>query len=128
MRRRKHPQLIHFGVPALFLLAVTIFVLILRAGLDGGESATTGKSAQKTRATTTTTSTGARTVTTRLYTIQSGDTLGSIAIRFDIAVEDIVALNPGIEPTALRVGQKIKVGTAPASESGSGSSSGSGSP
>lgn len=124
MRRCSHPQLAHFGVPALFLLAVTIVVLILRGGLGDGDSDAAGSRTQRTTTRTTTSTTSAKTVTTRLYTVRSGDTLGAIALRFDVSVEDIIALNPGIEPTALRVGQKIKVGTAASSaEPGSGGDS-----
>lgn len=44
------------------------------------------------------------------YTIQRGDTLWSIATRFyrdGHRWRDIQAANPGIQPTKLRVGQKI---------------------
>jgi len=115
--RRDHRQLAHFGAPAVFLLAVTIFVLILRGGFGGGGS--DSKSARTNPSTTTrstVTDTSSRTVTTRFYTVRSGDTLGAVAIHFGVSVDDIIALNPGIEPTALRVGQKIKVGKAPASK------------
>lgn len=113
MSRRSHPQLVHFGAPALFLLAVTIVVLILRMGMDGGSTKTAEQRNRTTSTQTTTTTSSAKTVTTRMYTIRSGDTLGAVAIHFDVSVEDIIALNPGIDPTGLRVGQKIKVGTAP---------------
>jgi LysM repeat protein len=115
--RRDHRQLAHFGAPAVFLLAVTIFVLILRGGFGGGGSGSklahtdTGATVSSTA-----TSTSTRTVTTRLYTIRSGDTLGAVAVHYGVTVDDIIALNPGIQPTALRVGQKIKVGKAPASK------------
>ena len=45
----------------------------------------------------------------RYYRIRSGDTLAAIAPRFDLKEAELVALNPGIEPTALRIGQKIRV-------------------
>lgn len=114
--RRDHRQLVHFGAPAAFLLAVTIFVLILRGGFGGAGSST--KSTQTKTGTTapvTSTSTLPQTVTTQLYTIRYGDTLGAIAVHFGVTVDDLLALNPNIQPTALRPGQKIKVGKAPAS-------------
>lgn len=111
--RREHRQLAHFGVPLLFLLAVTVVVLILRGGFsDGSQSPAGSSSAKKTTITSTTTT--KPTMKTKTYTVQTGDTLGAIAMHFHVSVDDIVALNPGIEPTALRVGQKIKVGKAPA--------------
>ena len=45
----------------------------------------------------------------RTYTIQSGDTLGSIAAKTGTTVARLEQLNPGIDPTALHVGQTIRV-------------------
>jgi LysM repeat protein len=106
--RRDNRQLAHYGIPLLFLLAVTMVVLIVRGGLSGGnQSSATSASTKKN--TTIPTTTSGTTAKVRLYSVRSGDTLGAIAINFGISVDDIVALNPGIEPTSLRVGQKIKV-------------------
>jgi LysM repeat protein len=41
--------------------------------------------------------------------VRSGDTLGALAGRFGTSVQRLVALNPGVEPTALRVGQRLRV-------------------
>ncbi|MBM7581542.1 LysM repeat protein [Caldicoprobacter guelmensis] len=41
------------------------------------------------------------------YTIRPGDTLFSIARRFNVSVDDILEANPGIDPENLRVGQVI---------------------
>jgi len=43
------------------------------------------------------------------YRIMAGDTLFSIAIRFNTTVNDIIRANPGINPFNLRVGQIICV-------------------
>ncbi len=43
------------------------------------------------------------------YTIQRGDTVSAIAYRFGLRWQDVVAVNPGIEPTKLRVGQTIQL-------------------
>jgi len=113
--RRDHRQLAHFGAPVLFLLAVTVVVLILRGGFSGGtQSSLTTSSTGK--VTTTSATTSQQPTKIRSYTIRYGDTLGAIAIHFNVSVDDIVALNPGLEPTALRVGQRIKVGKAPAAK------------
>ena len=45
----------------------------------------------------------------RFYRIRRGDTLAAIAPRFGLTEVELVALNPGIEPTALRIGQRIRV-------------------
>jgi LysM repeat protein len=98
-----------YGAPAAFLAAVTIAVLLVRAGLDTGSSAnttgTTTRAASTSTATTTTTPARSR----RYYLLRQGETISDVAIRFDTTVEQLLALNPGIEPNALRVGQRIRV-------------------
>jgi LysM repeat protein len=111
--RRDTRQLAHFGVPLLFLLAVTIAVLILRGSFSDGSRSQANSSSTK-KSTTTSVSTTQQIAKAKTYTVRSGDTFGAIAIHFHVTVNDIIALNPGIEPTALRVGQTIKVGKAPA--------------
>ena len=43
------------------------------------------------------------------YTIGAGDTLAKVAKKFGVSLDAVLAENPGIEPSRLRVGQKIKV-------------------
>ncbi len=43
------------------------------------------------------------------YTIQAGDTLGSIAEEKEISVEKIQELNPQLDPQALSAGQRIRL-------------------
>jgi LysM repeat protein len=66
------------------------------------------------------------------YTIVQGDTFSTLAKKFHVGVKAISDANPGIEPTKLKIGQKIHVpapsalattpagGAAPASEAASG--------
>jgi murein DD-endopeptidase MepM/ murein hydrolase activator NlpD len=44
-----------------------------------------------------------------VYLVQSGDTLSSIAIRFNISVNDLIAANPSVDPNALAVGQQLVI-------------------
>ena len=44
---------------------------------------------------------------TLTYTIRAGDTLFSLARRFNTTVASILGLNPGINPEALLIGQRI---------------------
>ncbi len=46
---------------------------------------------------------------TDVYSVRSGDTLGTIAERFGTTVDGLLALNPGIDPRALRVGETLRV-------------------
>ncbi|MEO2284936.1 N-acetylmuramoyl-L-alanine amidase family protein [Bacillus licheniformis] len=43
------------------------------------------------------------------YKIEKGDTIWGIAKELKVSVEDILKLNPGIDPTKLQIGQTIKV-------------------
>ncbi|MHB8469666.1 MAG: LysM peptidoglycan-binding domain-containing protein [Gaiellaceae bacterium] len=43
------------------------------------------------------------------YRVAGGDTLGGIAGRLHTTVATLEALNPGLDPTALRVGQILRV-------------------
>jgi LysM repeat protein len=43
------------------------------------------------------------------YTVKSGDTLAGIAARFGVSLEDLRAANPGVDASALSVGQSIKL-------------------
>ncbi|HET6172816.1 MAG TPA: LysM domain-containing protein [Gaiellales bacterium] len=73
---------------------------------------TTATTAQSTTATTTTTSTQATTTSDGQHvkwTVQRGDTLFSIATQFQTSVKELRRLNPGIDPSALQVGQTLVV-------------------
>jgi LysM repeat protein len=119
-RRR---ELMRYGAPALFLLGVTIAVLLVKSGLDSGSSETTVAAPTTTAHTTTaatttitrtdeaTTSTATTTAANaQYYVIESGDTLGTIAAKYNTSVDELMTLNPGIDPSALQPGQRIRVG------------------
>ena len=114
MDPRRRRELAHYGAPIAFLAAATIAVLLIKAGLGGGSKNTTTAAVTRTPTVATSTrsrtTTQAATTTARYYTIQSGDTLGSVAIKENTTVADLLRLNPGIDPQALHVGQRIRVG------------------
>jgi LysM repeat protein len=106
-------QLARLAAPAALLLGATVLVLLVRSALDDEPAATTTPA---TTAPATATDTAATTVTTTaasepeaFYTIESGDTLESIAAAYGTTVEELLRLNPGIDPTNLTVGQRIRV-------------------
>ena len=43
------------------------------------------------------------------YTVKSGDTLAGIAVRFGVSLEDLLAANPGVNPSTLQSGDNIKL-------------------
>jgi LysM repeat protein len=97
-----------YAAPVAFLLAVTIGVLVVRAGFEHGRS--------QAKAPTTTVAVKKKAhrhaharVRAKTYTVKSGDTLGTIAGKTGTSVARLEQLNPGIDPTALRIGQTIRV-------------------
>lgn len=62
--------------------------------------------------------TAAKSATAQYHTIVAGDTFGSLARRYNTTTEAIQRLNPGVEPTKIRIGQRICVrGTGAATNS-----------
>ena len=122
MDPRTRRELTRYGAPAAFLAAATIAVILIKAGLSGGsetEPPTVGAIPSRPTTTAPKVTTqiviteSAPTTTTEAegeyYTVQSGDTLGSIASKYDTTVEELVRLNPDVDPTGLQVGQRIRV-------------------
>lgn len=108
--------LARLAAPAALLLAATVAVLLVRSALD-----TTDEQTPTTATTTQTTPARPappppprpkRTRTTQaaeFYTIQSGDTLATIADQYGTTVEELLLLNPDVDPIELSVGQRIRV-------------------
>jgi LysM repeat protein len=95
-----------WAAPVAFLAAITIGALVVRAGLHSGrhhraQTPTTTVASKKKHS--------QKRHSTRTYTVQSGDTLGGIAAKTGTTVARLEQLNPGIDPTALRVGETIRV-------------------
>jgi LysM repeat protein len=125
MDPRTRQQVTHYGAPAAFLAAVTIAVILIKAGLNGGSGSgttaalpttSTAKTTTTTklvltspRAGTTSTATDTTAPGAEYHVVQSGDTLGSMAEKYSTTVDELMTLNPGIDPTALHIGQRIRV-------------------
>ena len=87
-----------YVAPAAFLLAVTIAVVLIRAGLESGS----GSPSTSTRAVTTH-------VTKRYYTVRAGDTFAVISSQTGVPVATIARLNPKTSSTSLHIGQRIRL-------------------
>ena len=103
--------LARYVAPAAFLLAVTAIVLVVRSGLRSDSSHSDdddrGRDAAQSTARATTRT---RARAPKRYTIiASGDTLDAIAGRYGTTVTALLRLNPGVEPTALRPGEQLRV-------------------
>jgi LysM repeat protein len=94
------------AAPLAFFAAATVLILLVQSGLSAGdpEPGTTLVTPTTTPTTETTEGTARR-----RYRVQRGDTLESIAAKFNTTVERLSELNPDIDPLALRPGQRIRV-------------------
>jgi LysM repeat protein len=116
-RRKARAGVARYAAPAAFLLAVTIAVLLIRAGLNGDKTQTTTGPTTTTAPTTSTSSSTSHGTTTRhtqtgaaqYYTVQSGDTFGSISAKTGVPVSQLETLNPGVSSNSLQVGQRVRV-------------------
>ena len=91
---------------------MTVAVLLVRAGMGGDEAAPAAQTSIATTATakTTTAKKPAKKPKPVYAEVEAGDTLDQIAAEHDTTVERILELNPGLDPTALQIGQRIRVG------------------
>jgi LysM repeat protein len=101
----------HVAAPFLFLAAVTLAVLLIRAGLESGSSTPKATTAVQTRTAPAHTTTAKRVSkpASRFYTVQSGDSFSSISVKTGVSVANLERLNPGVSSNALHVGQKLRV-------------------
>lgn len=111
MARTSRQWVARLAAPAAFLAAATAAVLLVRAGLrnDGVDSARTSTAATVSTAPTTTVKAPKPRPKRTFYVIKRGDTLAIVADQYGTTVEALVELNPGIDPVALTVGQRIRV-------------------
>ena len=101
-----------YAAPVAFLVAATIAVLLIRSALDESGPAPATTSVATTQPTTTAATTTTTTTTTgaaEYHTIVSGDTFQQLALDNHTTVDELVRLNPGVNPSALTVGQKIRI-------------------
>jgi LysM repeat protein len=112
----KHTWAPRVLAPLAFFTAATILVLLINSSLnadtDGDASSpptvtrVTGGANRGSEATTTA---GGRPQRKQFYRVREGDILETIAARFDTSIEDLLQLNPGIDPNSLTPGQRVRV-------------------
>jgi hypothetical protein len=99
---------IRYGLPTGFLMLATLTILVVRPVLHDAPAAPSvhepppAPRAAPDRP-------RVRSTRASAYSVRSGDTLGTIAERFGTTVDELLVLNPGIDPRALRVGQALRV-------------------
>ena len=108
MKRGWRAEFKRYAAPVAFLAAVTIAVLLVRSGLNSG-SASSSPTTVVTTTTTTTAPTTTRHRRPKYYRLRAGETISDVAVRFNTTVEELLKLNPKIEPTQLTIGQRIRV-------------------
>ena len=110
---KARPHVARYAAPVAFLLGVTIAVLLIRSALGGsggGPTTTAGPATHPSSTVATTTKRGSSTAPhTRFYTVQPGDTFGSISAKTGTSIADLTRLNPGVSSNTLQVGQKLRV-------------------
>src|SRR4051794_5575421 len=119
MDAHRRQELVRVAAPLLFLLAATIAILLVRSALHehrGASPATTtvAKKKHPARKARTIVPIGATTTappapTVQTYTVASGDTLGSIAAKHGTTIDALLAANPGVDPVAMQIGDKIRL-------------------
>jgi len=94
------------AAPAAFLAAATLAVLGVRALLSDPHHPARSHPAPKPAAAQRHAATNAP---RRTYVIRAGDTLEAVAARTGVPVHELRKLNPNLQPTALFIGQRIRL-------------------
>ena len=98
-----------FVAPLAFFAAATILIILIQRGLDGGSTDTATPATPPVTSPTTIAGTPTTPAKKRFYRVKRGDTLESIAAKFNTTVDDLLTLNPNVDPLALSPRQRIRV-------------------
>ena len=96
--------------PASLVAFAVVFLIVVVSSL-GGDSATRETPVrEQSRSRSETVPRGSTPTTQRsAYVIKSGDTLSKIAARTGVDIEQLLTLNPSVDPQGLVTGQRIKL-------------------
>jgi LysM repeat protein len=89
--------------PLVLLACAAAVLLVVQKTLQDDPSPSSA-----TTVTTTTTRT-TKVSTKKTYRVRSGDTLGAISVRVDVPVDQLLKLNPDVDPQSLRAGQRLRL-------------------
>jgi len=99
--------------PLAFFVAATILILLVNDAIEDGSKPASSSNTAPT-VTSVSTSDAATGTTPRpgkraFYRIKPGDTLETVANKKNTTVDDLIQLNPNIDPNNLQPGQRIRV-------------------
>jgi LysM repeat protein len=96
---------------AIVAFAIAFLIVVSNSGTSSNKngSGATSSASSTTPTGTSTTRRTSRFAHRRTYTVRTGDTLGSIAIKTGVSVTSLEDLNPGLDPEGLVAGQKLKL-------------------
>jgi LysM repeat protein len=101
---------------AVGIAALALFILPAILGIGGGSSPSAKPSASLGAATAVPSATVKPGPTAQVYVVKQGDTMSKIAKRFEVTVEEIMAVNPAItNPNKIALGQEIVIPAASSS-------------
>ena len=103
MRVDRRAEARRYAAPVLLILIATVVALLVRSTLRDDRPRSGSKPAR------TAPRVAVKPAVARFYVIGTGDTLAVVAERYGTTVDRLLALNPAVEPTTLRVGQRIRV-------------------
>jgi LysM repeat protein len=100
--------------PLAFFVAATVLVLVVHRALNADSGATPTPAPRVTEPVTSGTQPSTSTrdeapPAKKFYRVQPGDTLDAIAARFNTTTQELITLNPNIDPLSLSVGQRIRI-------------------
>jgi LysM repeat protein len=101
--------------PLAFFVAATVLVLVVHRALnaDSGATPTPPPSVSEPGTSVSQPSTSTRAenppAKKKFYRVRPGDTLDAIATRFKTTTDELIRLNPKIDPLSLSVGQRVRI-------------------
>jgi LysM repeat protein len=109
---REGSELRRYAAPAVFLLAVTIAVVLVRSGLESGKPDTQATRTGTSPLETLPTAVRRNIVTTKgkqYWRVRAGDTFGVISRATGVSVARLERLNPKVSSTSLFIGERVRI-------------------